>query len=123
MGDISIKGRSPLLKVGGISRLTGNTGGVKEVFPGMGLTGGASRGKAKSKSDFSLKNQVKKIQKMPDKKFKHVNLETKTYKSDRTGKNVTVQKTDPVKGSKGKKNYINETKRYHHRNKEMMGVK
>ena len=63
MGDISIKGRSPLLKggrvgfatgekvlgtptrkVGGISRLTGETGGVKEVFPGMGITGGASRG-------------------------------------------------------------------------------
>ena len=63
MGDISIKGRSPLLKggrvgfatgekvlgvppkkIGGISRLTGETGGVKEVFPGMGITGGASRG-------------------------------------------------------------------------------
>ena len=63
MGDISIKGRSPLVKggrvgfatgekvlgtptrkVGGISRLTGETGGVKEVFPGMGITGGASRG-------------------------------------------------------------------------------
>ena len=32
------------VKVGGISRLTGNTGGVKEIFPGMGITGGASRG-------------------------------------------------------------------------------
>ena len=55
MGDISIKGRSPLLKggrvgfdtgkkVGAIHRLTGDTGGVKEIFPGMGITGGASRG-------------------------------------------------------------------------------
>ena len=32
------------VKAGGISRLTGDTGGVKEVFPGMGITGGASRG-------------------------------------------------------------------------------
>ena len=32
------------VKGGAISRLTGDTGGVKEVFPGMGITGGASRG-------------------------------------------------------------------------------
>ena len=32
------------VKGGAISRLTGDTGGVKEVFPGMGITGGASGG-------------------------------------------------------------------------------
>jgi hypothetical protein len=35
---------TPQKKVGGISRLTGDTGGVKEVFPGIGIQGGASRG-------------------------------------------------------------------------------
>ena len=34
----------PPKKVGSIARLTGDTGGVKEVFPGMGIQGGASRG-------------------------------------------------------------------------------
>jgi hypothetical protein len=76
MGDISIKGRSPLLKggrvgyssagpvkAGGISRLTGDTGGVKEIFPGMGISGGASRGKA------LLKNFKKNIKKTPNKQI------------------------------------------------------
>ena len=85
MGDISIKGRSARanyrhggrtgfdsgksVKVGGISRLTGDTGGVKEIFPGMGITGGAS-GKASSKASNRLfKNFKKKINKTPDKQI------------------------------------------------------
>ena len=53
------------VKGGAISRLTGDTGGVKEVFPGMGITGGAS-GKT---SNRLFKNFKKKIQKTPDKQI------------------------------------------------------
>ena len=42
IGDKVLGG--PPKKVGGISRLLGETGGVKEVLPGMGIQGGASRG-------------------------------------------------------------------------------
>ena len=62
-----------------------------------------------------LKNQVKRVQKMPDKKFKDVNLETKKHTSPRTGKTYDVPIHKPVKGSKGKKNYIQMMKYYHHR--------
>jgi len=71
----------------------------------------------RTKSDFKLQQAIKKVKKMPDKEFKHVNLETRTYTNPRTGRKVTVQKSDPVKGSVGKKNYIQEMKRYHHANK------
>ena len=99
------------VKGGAISRLTGDTGGVKEVFPGMGITGGAS---GKSLSSRVLKHNVKKVQKMPDKTFKYNNPGTRTYKSDRTGKEVTVSKKELVKGSIGKKKYIQDMKRHHH---------
>jgi len=154
MGDISIKGRSPLVKGGrvGFSRAgpVGNLPwvrgtsrpGVKKAPRGAehkeaikqervkdtGLHKGSKRkeGSKKAmgiarphmtKSDHALKQAVKEVKKMPDKEFKHVNLETRTYKSDRTGKMVTVQKTDLVKGSVGKKNYIESMKRYHRQNK------
>jgi len=71
----------------------------------------------RTKSDFKLQQAIKKVKKMPDKKFKYVNLETRTYTNPRTGRKETVQKSDPVKGSVGKKNYIQEMKRYHHANK------
>ena len=69
----------------------------------------------KTKSDYSLERAIKQTKKMPDKKFKHVNLETKTIKHDRTGKMVKVKTGEDVKGSKGKKNYITMMKYYHHR--------
>ena len=59
----------------------------------------------KTKSDFRLKNQLNRIQKMPDKKFKHQNPETIKVKSDRTGRVSEVRKNTPVKGSLGKKTY------------------
>ena len=74
-----------------------------------GVVGGAK--KPKIKSDFILKNQIKKIQKTPNKKFKDVNL---------TGPHNFGVK---VKGSKGKKNYIQETKRYHQAHKKMGLIK
>ena len=56
------------------------------------------------KSDFRLKDQLKKIQKMPDKKFKSYNPAKETRKS-RHGKVYEVHKPGPVKGSIGKKTY------------------
>jgi len=68
-----------------------------------------------TKSDYALKHQIKRIQKTPDKKFKHQNPETEKVKSLRTGRVYEVRKKDPVKGSIGKKTYIQDTKYYHHR--------
>ena len=168
MGDISIKGRSPLLKGGRVGfkqggaygPLRGTTaGGVAKAFRGKAgfkesqalqkkltkgvVTGSArktgnikSKGKVigsriakagslkalgiprhiRTKSDFRLKNQIKKIQKMPDKKFKHQNPATEKVKSLRTGREYEVRKKDLVKGSLGKKTYIQDTKYYHHQN-------
>mgnify|MGYP003638840712 FL=1 len=70
--------------------------------------------KETTKSDYLLKNKVKKVQKSPDKDFKYNNPETKTVKSDRTGKVSEVNKSEPVKGSLEKQKYIKDMKRYHH---------
>ena len=76
----------------------------------------------KTKSDFRLKNQLKKIQKMPDKKFKHQNPETKTVKS-RHGNVYEVRKTDPVKGSLGKKTYKSDWIKGHRAHQRMGLIK
>ena len=141
MGDISIKGRSPLLKGGrvGFSRAgpTGNLPwvrgtsrpGVKKAPRGAqhkeaikqervkdtGLHKGSKRkeGSPKAmgtprphmtKSDYRLKDQLKKIQKMPDKKFKHQNPATEKGRT-RHGFVYEKRKSTPVKGSLGKKTY------------------
>ena len=153
MGDISIKGRSPLLKGGRVGfkqggaygPLRGTTaGGVAKAFRGKagfkesqalqkkltghikdtGLHKGSKRkvGSAKAmgtprphmtKSDYRLKDQLKKIQKMPDKKFKSYNPAKETVKT-RHGFVHEVHKKDPVKGRIGKKTYKGHWKRYHH---------
>ena len=59
-----------------------------------------------------LKHQIKRPQKMPDKNFKHVNLDTVKHKNPRTGIVQNVQSHKLVKGSKGKKNYIQKMKEY-----------
>ena len=122
MGDASIKGRSPLLKGGrvGFSRAgpVGNLPWVRGTSrPGVKKAprGAEHKEAIKQEREWKLKHEIKKTKKMPDKEFKHVNLETKQIKSDRTGKMVTVPKTELVKGSKGKKNYIQMMKYYHHR--------
>ena len=74
------------------------------------------------KSDFRLKNQVKKIQKMPDKKFKYNNPETRKGKT-RHGFVHDIQKTKPVKGSIGKKKYIQDWKKGHQAHKRMGLIK
>jgi len=75
--------------------------------------------KKTTKSDYLLKNKVKKVQKSPDKDFKYNNPETKTVKSDRTGKVSEVNKPGPVKGSIVKKKYIRDMKILH--NKDVFG--
>ena len=120
MSDISIKGRSPLLKGGRVGFKQGGAYG-----PLRGTTAGgvakAFRGKEGFKESQALqkkilKHNIKRIQKTPDKKFKYNNPETEKVKSLRTGKEFEVRKTDPVKGSIVKKTYIQDTKYYHHRN-------
>ena len=73
------------------------------------VTGGAKK-VGKTKSDFRLKNQLKKIQKTPDKKFTKVNLKM-------------PEDGSTVKGKVGKKNYSQETKRYHQAHKRMGLIK
>ena len=70
----------------------------------------------KTKSDFRLKHQVKQIQKSPDKKFKHQNPATEKG-TTRHGFVYEKRKSAPVKGSLGKKTYIQDWKGYHHANK------
>ena len=120
MGDMSIKGRSPLLKGGRVGFKQGGAYG-----PLRGTTAGgvakAFRGKEGFKESQALqkkilKHNIKRIQKTPDKKFKYNNPETEKVKSLRTGREFEVRKTDPVKGRIGKKTYIQDTKYYHHRN-------
>ena len=150
MGDISIKGRSPLLKGGRVGlkkggfpiRTTKLKRGADQEFTlqkgvsaapikqsriaDTGLHKGSVRKatspkvmgtqRPKTKSDFRLKQAVKRIQKEPDKRFKSHNPATEKVKS-RTGREFEVRKKDPVKGSIGKRTYIQDWKRYHHANK------
>ena len=74
----------------------------------------------RTKSDFRLKNQLKKIQKMPDKKFKSYNPAKETRKS-RHGAVYEVHKPGPVKGSLGKKTYKQHTI-HGHRAHQRMGL-
>jgi len=60
--------------------------------------------KLKKKSDYRLKNELKRVQKMPDKKFKSYNPAKEKIKT-RHGRVYEVHKSDPVKGSLGKKTY------------------
>ena len=62
MGDISIKGGSPILKVKQIDPLASR-------LTEAGHTGGASKS-LKIKSNFKLKNQIKKIKKLLTKSLK-----------------------------------------------------
>ena len=69
---------------------------------GLGLLG---KKVPKKRSDFKLKNTLKRIQKTPDKNFKSSNPATEKKVSDRTGFTHQERKTTPVKGSLGKKTH------------------
>jgi len=94
-------------------------GGAYLPLRGGVTTAKAFRGKEGFKEsqklqDKILKHNVKRIQKTPDKKFKYNNPHTRKAYSDRTKRWSDVRETDPVKGSIGKKTYIQDWKRYHH---------
>ena len=113
MGDKALRGNK-------LTRIGFKQGGAFLPLRGGATIAQAFRGKAGFKESQALqkkilKNAVKKTQKMPDKKFKHVNLETRKHLNPRTGRIQDVRTGEPVKGSVGKKNYIKMMKYYHHR--------
>jgi hypothetical protein len=81
--------------------------GVGAALRGLGK---ALKKTPKKKSDFKLKNTLKRIQKTPDKKFTKVNLKM-------------PEDGSTVKGKVGKKNYSQETRRYHQAHKRMGLIK
>ena len=115
-------------KLTGSARKTGNIKNKKGEVVGSRI---AKAGSLKAmgiprphmkKSEYRLKNQVKKIQKMPDKKFKYNNPETRKGKT-RHGFVHDIQKTKPVKGSIGKKKYIQDWKKGHRAHQRMGLIK
>ena len=76
----------------------------------------------KTKSDFKLKNTLKRIQKMPDKKFKNQNPATEQG-TTRHGFVYEKRKTSPVKGSLGKKTYKSDVIIGHQAHKRMGLIK
>jgi len=93
------------------------------VTLGMGIVKGVIKKIPKKKSDFSLKNKLKKIQKTPDKNFKSSNPATEQRTSDRTGVTSTQRKNTPVKGSLGKKTYKSDITKYHRAHQRMGLIK
>ena len=86
---------------------------------GLGLLGKKA---PKTKSDFKLKNKLKKIQKQPDKDFKSHNPATEQG-TTRHGFVYEKRKTSPVKGSLGKKTYKSDVKIGHQAHKRMGLIK
>ena len=106
----TIKQEKEYEKLTGSARKTGNIKNKKgEVIGSRIAKAGSLKAMGiprhiRTKSDFRLKNQLKRIQKMPDKKFKSYNPAKETRKS-RHGTVHEVHKPGPVKGSLGKKTY------------------
>ena len=76
----------------------------------------------KKKSDFRLKNTLKRIQKTPDKNFKSSNPATEKGKT-RHGVVYEKRKTAPIKGSLGKKTYKSDITKYHRAHQRMGLIK
>ena len=129
MADIALRGnkltRVGFKQGGAYGPLRGTTaGGVAKAFRGKAGFKESQKlqKKLKKKSEYRLKNQLKKIQKMPDKKFKYNNPETRKGKT-RHGFVHDIQKTKPVKGSIGKKKYIQDWKKGHRAHQRMGLIK
>ena len=86
---------------------------------GLGLLGKIGK---KKRSEYRLKNTLKRIQKMPDKKFKHQNPATEKVKT-RHGREYEVRKKDLVKGSLGKKTYKSDWIKGHRAHQRMGLIK
>ena len=78
--------------------------------------------KLKKKSDYKLKNQLKNIQKTPDKKFKSHNPATEKGRT-RHGFVYEKRKSAPVKGSLGKKTYKSDWIKGHRAHQRMGLIK
>ena len=124
----AIKQEKGYKKLTGSARKTGNIKNKKGEVVGSRI---AKAGSLKAmgiprphmkKSEFRLKNQLKQIQKMPDKKFKYNNPETRKGKT-RHGFVHDIQKTKPVKGSKGKKKYKHDWIKGHRAHQRMGLIK
>ena len=118
-------GRIGFKQGGAYGPLRGTTaGGVAKAFRGKAgfKESQALQKKLKKKSDYRLKNELKRIQKMPDKKFKSYNPAKEKIKT-RHGRVYEVHKSGPVKGSLGKKTYKGHMKRYHQAHKRMGLIK
>ena len=107
--DFKIGGRVGLSRGGGSAPFLRGRSGASNIKAPRGSEGWKQMQKAeaklpKTKSEYRLKNTLKRIQKEPDKIFKHHNPATKQVKT-RHGKVVEVRKKDLVKGSLGKKTY------------------
>jgi len=76
----------------------------------------------KKRSDFKLKNTLKRIQKTPDKNFKSSNPATEKGKT-RAGVVYEKRKSAPVKGSLGKKTYKSDITKYHRAHQRMGLIK
>ena len=129
MSDKALRGnkltRIGFKQGGAYGPLRGTSGpkGVAKAFRGKAGFKESQALQKKLKSDYRLKNELKRVQKMPDKKFKSHNPATEKVKSLRTGRVFEVRKPGPVKGSLGKKTYKQDTKRYHHAHKRMGLIK
>ena len=131
MADIALRGnkltRIGFNRGGGSAPFLRGRSGASNIKAPRGSEGWKQMQKAeaklpKTKSEYKLKNQVKKIQKMPDKKFKYNNPETRKGKT-RHGFVHDIQKTKPVKGSIGKKKYIQDWKKGHRAHQRMGLIK
>ena len=80
------------------------------------------KGSKKLKSDYRLKHELKRIQKMPDKKFKHQNPATEKGRT-RHGFVYEKRKSAPVKGSLGKKTYKSDWIKGHRAHQRMGLIK
>ena len=123
--DFKTGGRVGLKQGGAYGPLRGTTaGGVAKAFRGKEgfKESQALQKKLKLKSEYRLKNQLKKIQKMPDKKFKHQNPATEKVKS-RHGFVYEKRKSAPVKGSLGKKTYKSDWIKGHRAHQRMGLIK
>ena len=99
-------------------------GKVGKAIKGFGKALGDVKPKTpKKKSEYRLRNQLRRIQKEPDKRFKSSNPATEKVKSLRTGRVSQVRKTDPVKGSLGKKTYKSDVVKYHRAHQRMGLIK
>ena len=128
MADIALRGnkltRIGFKQGGAYGPLRGTSGpkGVAKAFRGKAGFKESQALQKKLKSDYRLKNELKRVQKMPDKKFKSYNPAKEKIKT-RHGRVYEVHKSDPVKGSLGKKTYKGHMKRYHHAHKRMGLIK